>query len=159
MARTPDQDPDAGMRAVARVRGVREQDSRLGVARAAADEREAARRLHAVGERLAATSDPASADPASYAAWRTAAASVAVEVTASRAALASATRLTAMARDHWQHDKTRLSAVELLLERRAEQRRADRLRRERIEVDDLVAARWLRARAVTGVLPDGGGAA
>ncbi|MDR7252836.1 hypothetical protein J2X46_001821 [Nocardioides sp. BE266] len=154
MARTPDHDPDAGMRAVARVRGVREQDSRLGVARAAADEREARRRLDAVVARLAAATDPDAIDPSGFATARLAAAGVAAEVTASRAALASAITLTTVAREHWQRDKTRLSAVELLLERREEQRREERARRERVEVDDLVAVRWLRARD----LRDGGAA-
>jgi flagellar protein FliJ len=154
MARTPAHDPDAGMRAVARVRGVREQDSRLGVARAAADEREARRRLDAVVARLAAATDPAVIDPSGFATARLAAADVAAEVTASRAALASAATLTTAAREHWQRDKTRLSAVELLLERREEQRREERTRRERVEVDDLVAVRWLRARTT----PAGGAA-
>ncbi|MBC2932328.1 flagellar FliJ family protein [Nocardioides sp. zg-1228] len=141
-----DNDPDAGMRAVARVRGVREQDSRLGVARAAADERESARRLDAVVARLASAAEPSVADPEAYTAARRAAAGLAADVTASRAALASAATLTTLAREHWQRDRTRLSAVELLLEHRAQQRRAERLRRERVEVDDLVAARWMRAR-------------
>ena len=149
MARTPDHDPDAGMRAVARVRGVREQDSRLGLARAAADEREAVRRLDAAVALLAAAADPSDADPASYGAARHVAAAIAADVTASRGALASATTLTAMAREHWQRDHTRLSAVELLLERREERRRAERQRRERTEVDDLVSARWLRARSAS----------
>ncbi|WP_374454278.1 flagellar FliJ family protein [Nocardioides sp.] len=146
MARTPDHDPDAGMRAVARVRGVREQDSRLGLTRAAADEREARRRLDAVGARLATATDPEAIDPAGFATARVVAAALATELTASEAALASATTVTTVAREHWQRDKTRLSAVELLLERRAEERRAERARRERVEVDDLVAVRWLRSR-------------
>lgn len=145
MARTPDNDPDAGMRAVARVRGVREQDSRLGLARAAADEREAGRRVEAVVARLAAATDPAAIDPSGYATARLAAAGLAADVTASRTALASATTLTTVARSHWQRDRTRLAAVELLLERRAEARREERARRERVEVDDLVAARWMRS--------------
>ena len=159
-----DTDPDAGMRAVARVRGVREQDSRLGVARAAADERESARRLEAVVARLASASAPPVADPGAYAVARRAAAALAADVTASRAALASAATLATLAREHWQRDRTRLSAVELLLERRAEHRRAERLRRERVEVDDLVAARWMRARPADPLTdpltdPSAGGAA
>jgi hypothetical protein len=145
MARTPDHDPDAGMRAVARVRGVREQDSRLGLTRAAADQREAARRLDAVAARLAGATDPEAIDPSGFATARLAAAGVAAELIASQVALGSATTVATAARAHWQHDHTRLAAVELLLERRADERRAERLRRERVEVDDLVAARWLRA--------------
>ena len=146
MARTPDNDPDAGMRAVARVRGVREQDSRLGLTRAAADQREAGRRRDAVAARLATATDPAAIDPSGFATARLAASGLATELIASETALASATTVTMAARAHWQRDHTRLAAVELLLERRAEDRRAERLRRERVEVDDLVAARWLRAR-------------
>ncbi|SEB89471.1 flagellar export protein FliJ [Nocardioides exalbidus] len=160
MARTPDSDPDAGMRAVARVRGVREHDSRLGLASAAADELEAARRLDAAGVRLAAMAHPAVTDPAGFAAARLASADAVAAIAASRASLASFTTFAAVAREHWQRDRARLDAVELLLERRVEQRREERLRRERVEIDDLVAARWLRARrgADADVDSDGGAA-
>ncbi len=150
MARTADQDPDAGMRAVARVRGVREQDSRLGVAHAAAEERVAVDRLAAASERLAAATDPVGVDPAVFATARVVAAGTAAEVIALRAALDTAVTFTTAAREHWQRDRTRLAAVELLLERRQERRREERVRRERVEVDDLVSARWLRARDLDG---------
>lgn len=146
MARRQDNDPDAGMRAVARVRSVREQDSRLGLGRAAADEREAARRLDAVRAQLATASVPESADPARFALGRLAVAAIAADVTVAGEALTTAGNVTAAARAHWQHDKTRLSAVELLLERREEERLAERQRRETADVDDLVATRWLRNR-------------
>lgn len=153
MARKPAQDPDAGMRAVARVRGVREQDSRLGVAHAAAEERVAVDRLTAATARLAAATDPAGVDPAVFATARVVAAGTAAEVIALRAALDTAVTFTTAAREHWQRDRTRLAAVELLLERREERRREERVRRERVEVDDLVSARWLRARDLdAGVL-------
>ena len=146
MARTRDNDPDAGMRAVARVRSVREQDSRLGLGRAAADEREAARRLDAVRSQLAQATLPETADPARFVLGRLGVAAMADEVTLAGKALATAGTVTTAARAHWQHDKTRLSAVELLLERREAERRAERDRRETAEVDDLVASRWLRDR-------------
>jgi flagellar FliJ protein len=146
MAPNLDHDPDAGMRAVARVRGVREQDSRLGLSRVAADEREAGRRTTALREQLAATVLPGSADPAAFVLGRLVATGTAAQVADAERALAAAGTVTTAAREHWQRDKTRLSAVELLLERRAEQRRAERLRRETSEVDDLVSARWLRTR-------------
>jgi flagellar export protein FliJ len=50
------------------------------------------------------------------------------------------------ARQRWQGDRTRLRAVELLLERRITQRRTDRERREATELDDLAAQGWLRRR-------------
>jgi flagellar export protein FliJ len=65
-------------------------------------------------------------------------------------AVAAARTVSASAREHWQRDKTRLSAVELLLERRAEERRAERARREARELDDVVAQRWLRRRTTGG---------
>ena len=40
-----------------------------------------------------------------------------------------------------------LEAIDLLLERRAELRRAERLRAEARELDDLAGQRWLRDRA------------
>lgn len=146
MAANRDHDPDAGMRAVARVRGVREQDSRLGLSRVAADEREAGRRTTALREQLAATVLPESADPGAFALGRLAATGISAQVAEAERRLAAAGTVTTAAREHWQQDVTRLSAVELLLERRAQQRGAERLRRETSEVDDLVSARWLRAR-------------
>ena len=143
--------PDAGMLAVARVRGVREQDSRLGLRQAATDEREAGRRLDAVNHRLATVSSaPTPDDLAGFLAVRATATALAGEASAARDALAVAGTVTTSAREHWQRDATRLSAVELLLERRTEARRAERTRRERVETDDLVASRWLRARRTTG---------
>ena len=137
--------PDAGMRAVARVRGVREQDSRLGLRRAADDEREAGRRLAAVEARLS-EARPADGDLAGFLLTRATAQALASEATLARDALAAAGTVVTSARSHWQRDKTRLSAVELLLERRAAERRAERIRRETAEIDDLVAARWLHTR-------------
>lgn len=51
------------------------------------------------------------------------------------------------ARQRWQGDRTRLRAVEMLLERRVTQRRTDRERREAAELDDLAAQGWLRRRS------------
>ncbi|MFC0223017.1 flagellar FliJ family protein, partial [Nocardioides zeicaulis] len=112
----------------------------------------AEQRLDDATARLAAASDPVGVDPATFATARVAAAGTASEVIALRAAVATAVTFTTSAREHWQRDRTRLAAVELLLERRGERRREERARRERVEVDDLVAARWLRARAEAGAV-------
>lgn len=146
--------PDAGMRAVARVRGVREQDSRLGLRRARSDEREAVRRVEVVTSRLAENAEtaPTDSDLAGFLLTRASAQAMAAEAALARDALARARTIATEARSHWQRDKTRLSAVELLLERRAQERRAERARRELVEIDDLVSARWIRVR-------HGGGAA
>ena len=60
--------------------------------------------------------------------------------------LQTARTITESAREHWQRDKTRLSAVELLLERRADERRAEQRRREVRELDDIAGQRWQRQR-------------
>ena len=144
-----DEHPDAGMRAVARVRGVREQDSRLGLRRAATDELEAVRRVAAVEEQLATTT-AFDGDLAAFLAVRATGQALAHEAQLAKQAAASAGIVTTAAREHWQRDKTRLSAVELLLERRAEARRAERARREAAEVDDIVAARHVWRGGETG---------
>lgn len=141
--------PDAGLRAVARVRGVREQDSRLGLRRAVTDEQAAAGLLTALERRLtdAVVGD---VDVASFLAVRASHRVLAADASRAREALAAARTVTTTAHDHWQHDRTRLEAVELLLERRAEERRETRSRREVAELDDLAAGRWLRARHEEG---------
>jgi flagellar export protein FliJ len=142
--------PDAGMRAVARVRGVREQDSRLGLQQAVAEERDAVRTLTLLEDRLAAADDGTGGDLATFLAVRVGHQALAADIARSRMAVAAARTVSASAREHWQRDKTRLSAVELLLERRAEERRAERARREARELDDVVAQRWLRRRTTGG---------
>lgn len=137
--------PDAGMLAVARVRGVREQDSKLGLRRAVEDEREAARRLDAVRARLGTAEIAPDGSLAGFLSARAAGTALAQETALADAALGVAGTVRAAAREHWQRDRTRLAAVELLLERRQEARRVERARREAAEIDDLVAARWLRA--------------
>ena len=141
---------DAGMRAVARVRGVREQDSRLGLQQAVAEEHEAGRHLTLLEDRLASAEDSTGADLATFLAVRVGHQALAADIARSRMAVATARTVTASARDHWQRDKTRLSAVELLLERRAEERRAEQARREARDLDDVVAQRWLRRRTTGG---------
>jgi flagellar FliJ protein len=137
---------DAGMRAVARVRGVREQDSRLGLTRAAADEREAARRLTAAESTLTGAAAQVWVDLPGYLAARNAAAALATDASRARRDLDVAGTVSDAAREHWARDRTRLSAVELLLQRRAERRAAERDRRERAEADELATVRWLRSR-------------
>jgi hypothetical protein len=133
------------MRAVARVRGVREQDSRLGLRRAIADEHEARGRVVALEATLRRPGVVAG-DVATFLTARAAEGALAEEASRARQAAEAAGTVSATALAHWQQDRTRLAAVELLLERRAERRRAERARRETAEIDDLTAVRWQRAR-------------
>lgn len=143
---TVQREDDAGMRAVARVRGVREQDSRLGLTRATADEREAVRRLAAAESTLTGAAAQVWVDLPGYLAARSAAAALAADASRARRDLAVAGTVSDAAREHWLRDRTRLSAVELLLQRRAERRAAERDRREHAEADELATVRWLRFR-------------
>lgn len=138
---------DAGLLAVARVRGVREQDSRLGLRRAH-DEHTAARARHDDAEaRLGHAVAQAATFNGSGAAFAGVRAQLAtLEQVVSRAAeeAGRSTSLLDVAHAHWQHQRTRLHAVELLLERRATARRELAARRETAALDEAAAQRWLR---------------
>ncbi len=61
--------------------------------------------------------------------------------------------VTESAREHWQSDKTRLNAVEMLLDRRAAERAAAADRVEAKELDDIGARLWLRRRRKNSEVP------
>ncbi|MDN4173558.1 flagellar FliJ family protein [Nocardioides sp. SOB77] len=141
---------DRGLRAVARVREVRERDSRLGLQRAAQEQREHAAALATLQAELAARAeDPAAADAATYVARRASLQSLGAAVGGARGRLDSAEVVRAAADAHWQVDHTRLSAVEGLLEGRADARRAEALREEAKELDDAAGRQWLRRAVAT----------
>ena len=52
--------------------------------------------------------------------------------------------MTAAARDRWLADRSRLAAVESLVERRAAAVRAERARRETRELDEVAQEMWRR---------------
>lgn len=137
---------DRGLAAVARVRGVREQDSRIGLRIAAADaaaKDAESTRLHT---QLATAELPAAATPGQLVARRTSLALLGGESQAARERAAAAARITDEAHTHWTADRSRVAAVEHLLERRAARRRTEQARRAAAEADDLAAQAWLRRR-------------
>ncbi len=135
---------DRGLAAVARVRGVRETDSRVGLRHVLAEEAAVVRRVAALEDALAATPVPAVTTPGALLASRTAAAHGGVLLGEAREAAATAAVVTADARARWSSDRARLAAVEHLLERRAAERRSEAARREARDADDLAAQRWAR---------------
>lgn len=137
---------DAGMRAVARVRGVRESDSRIGLQTALREHRVAQERVTELRGRLSAGAGFAAGSAAEFVVLRDSLAALGTVLVAAQDAAdqAQSIRETALAR--WQQDKTRLAAIEMLLERRAVTRRAERARAEATELDDLAAQGWLRDR-------------
>ena len=137
---------DPGLHAVARVRGVREQDSRLGLQHALRDEQERGARLHRLETSLAAAPGFVSGDARELAAVRLSQAALGQAVAEARRDLAAARTMTLDATTRWHSDRTRLSAVEGLLERRADERRSAARRVEATALDDIAGQRWLRAR-------------
>lgn len=144
-ARTVHED-DRGMLAVRRVRRVREQDSRIGLQQAVEERRVAGARVSALRRRLA--SEPAydAGSVLGFVATRHTLQALTAALREAQEAWEASRTLTEAARERWQLDRARLEAIDLLLARRAAARRAERLRREAAELDDLAAQRWLRAR-------------
>lgn len=140
-------DLDRGLRAVGRVRAVRERDSRIGLQQALAERDERRTRLARLEQQLAA--DPAweQGDTSSFLARRTALLGLGEAITGAREQVEAAGRIAETAHAHWSADKVRLSAVESLLERRGQARRAERAHREAGELDDIAAQGWSRRRA------------
>ncbi|GAA4810461.1 flagellar FliJ family protein [Nocardioides caeni] len=138
---------DRGLAAVARVREVRETDSRIGLQQMLAEQASVAGRLAALEQGLANAAVPAVTTPAALLADRTALTGAGVLIGETRTALDHAQVLTAESRARWTTDKTRLAAVEHLLERRAAGRRTAAARAEARDADDLAGQAWARNRA------------
>lgn len=135
------------MRAVARVRSVREQDSRIGLQQALLEQRRLETRTNELRGQLERTDAFAAGSAASFLALRASLEAVGQVLHRSEADAAASRTVSEAAYARWQQDKTRLSAVEMLLERRAGIRRADAARREARDLDEVAAQRWLRRRS------------
>lgn len=135
---------DRGMRAVARVREVREHDSRVGLQRALGEQRDREQRLAELHRHVASAPVFEAGTASTFLALRTALAALGEATGEAREELAASRRITDSAREHWQRDRSRLRAVETLLEARAAERAADRARREAARLDEAAAQLWLR---------------
>jgi flagellar FliJ protein len=135
---------DRGLAAVARVREVRETDSRIGLQRVLAEEAALRAGLASRESAIAEAGVPSVTTTAELVAARTRLAHVGILVGESRAAAATAQVVTTDARARWGTDRARLAAVEHLLERRAARRRTEAERRAARDADDLAAQRWAR---------------
>lgn len=137
-------DQDRGLAAVARVREVREIDSRIGLQQVLAEQAALSGRLAGLTTVLASADVAPVCSPGALLAQRTALANVGVLVGETRSTLTTTEVVADEARVRWGADRARLAAVELLLERRAAGRRTEAARREAREADDLAAQRWAR---------------
>ncbi len=138
---------DRGLQAVTRVRGVREQDSKLGLQQATKTVRERVCDQQQREDALAAAPPFSAGSGGDFLVARHALATMASEVSAAADRVAAGQTVAAEALGRWQNDKTRLRAVELLGDRRAARRRAELQRAEDRESDDVAGRRWLRGRS------------
>ena len=138
---------DAGLRAVARVRAVREQDSRLGLQQAVRELRQREAEAAELCARLETGTTFGAGATGSFLAMRASLAAVGAALRAAEAHAASSRTISEAAYGRWQQDKARLSAVEVLLDRRAAERRADAAHREARDLDELAVQRWRRRRS------------
>ncbi|HSE10499.1 MAG TPA: flagellar FliJ family protein [Nocardioidaceae bacterium] len=138
---------DRGLKAVRRVREARERDSRLGLQQALSETRRL--EVEAAASRVRFESTPRFGDGTAleYRAYTRLVRALAESVVEKEEAVRRTTAVADEARRRWGLDVQAVRTVELLLERRADERRADRARREAAELDDLAAQGWLRARA------------
>lgn len=142
---------DAGLHAVARVRGVRESDSRLGLRTAWAEYRAAQERVDGLRRQIEETNAFSTGSAASFLALRHSLQLLGEVLIAAEEARDSSQVISDAAYARWQYDRSRLAAVTELLERRRLARRAEAERAETRELDDIAAQRWLSEhRAAAG---------
>ena len=133
-------DADRGMRAVLRVRGVRERDSRIALVHALDAVRHHETEVARLQQALALAAKPTEGTVADFVSARNLLAGMAAAVRDAEQRLAASRSVAAEAHQRWQEDKSKERAVELLLEERAARRAEERRRSEVREVDDVVAA-------------------
>lgn len=135
---------DAGLYAVARVRGVRESDSRLGLQTALAEQRAAQASVDELRTRIDASSTFEIGSASAFLLQRESLAVLGTLLLAAEDERDGSVTISEAAYARWQSDRTRLAAIEMLLERRAADRRTAAGRAEARELDDIAAQRWLR---------------
>lgn len=137
---------DRGLNAVARVRGVREHDSRLGLQLALVEQQSLEERANRLADRLTSLPGDSARTPAELLVFRAGAAALGMHYREAYADAVSHDAVVDGARARWQSDKAQLSAVEHLLAQRAERRRVERAKAAVKELDDLASVRWARTR-------------
>ncbi|HEY0904734.1 MAG TPA: flagellar FliJ family protein [Marmoricola sp.] len=136
--------PDAGMRAVARVRAVREQDSRAGLRQALHEQRLHEARVADLRGRLEWSASFATGSVGSYLALRTSLEALGTLLRSAEDDVTTSRTISEAAYGRWQQDKARLSAVEVILEHRAAARRAEAARGEARDLDEVATRIWRR---------------
>lgn len=137
---------DAGLDAVARVRSVRETDSRIGLQTALGEQRSAQARVDELRRRIEHTGSFEVGTADEFLSLRRSLEALGSALLVSEQERNQASTISSAALVQWHHDKARLAAIEMLLDRRTAERRAVAVRYEARELDDIAGQRWLRAR-------------
>ncbi|WP_110208260.1 flagellar export protein FliJ [Nocardioides daejeonensis] len=138
---------------VVRVRSVRERDSRLGLAQALREQRAAEQAAAGLRDTLRDTPAFGSGSIREFLAHTTHLDALGHAIAQADRDVLLARGIADAARIHWQGDRSRLRAVEMLRERRAESRRLEVARKQAAQLDDLATQRWSRR---TGAMASGG---
>ena len=141
---------DAGMLAVARVRGVREQDSRIGLQQALGEQRAHEQQVAELRSRLDGSSGFSSGSAGAFLVLRASLDALGSAIRDAEEETAASRRISEAAYERWQVDRARLAAVEALIERRAAARRAEAARREARDLDEISVQLWQRREAEAG---------
>ncbi len=137
---------DRGLRAVARVRGVRERDSAQGLQQAGRVVDERLRELDDRQQQLESAPAFTVGPAGGFLLARSQLSSMADAATRAAADVQRGRLVADEALGRWQHDRSRLRAVELLAARRAQQERSDDLRAEGRHLDEVAGRRWVRSQ-------------
>lgn len=147
---------DRGLRAVGRVREVRERDSRIGLVQALATVREREQALVELETALSQAQKRQADTLDAFVLSRHLLAAMAARVREASARLDASRTVATEAHSRWQADKARVRAVEHLVEQRAVRRAEEARRVEVRETDDIVGR--MHARRAGGTAPTGGNA-
>ncbi len=144
-------DHDRGMRAVRRVREVRERDSRVGLLHALTTVRTREEQLVELREALDQATTRTAGTLDEFVASRQLLAAMAVAVREAEQRLDAGRVVATEAHSRWQADKSRVRAIEHLLEARALRRADDARRAEVRETDDIVGRMHRRSHGTRGL--------
>ncbi len=130
---------DRGLRAVARVREVRERDSRLGLLHALGRVRDHEARVDGLGTALDQAASRSVETLSDFTVSRTMLRAMAEALTGAQHELESCRVVAIEAHHRWQSDKAAVRAIEHLLDERARLRAEAAARAENREIDDIVS--------------------
>jgi flagellar protein FliJ len=139
-------DADPGLHAVRRVREARERDSRIGLQEALTSAENRESDAAAARRRLTALPDFDAGSTVDFRAHALFGRALAENAAEKEEQARRSAAVAAEARRRWARDRQAVRMVELLLERRAESRRAEQARKDAADLDDLAAQAWLRHR-------------